>query len=331
MRNLVLIILVAALGWSAYWFIGKSSRQAALSGWINGRNDAGWVADSTVNLRGYPNRYDAVFENINLADPVSGWAWSAPRFELLQLSYQPNHFIALWPQTQQIKTPQQKLMIDSTELRASLILEGAQELDRATLTADDVSVQSTAGWDALMKETVLAVRKTDAADNQYDVGIDVKQFTPPTILVRELDRAGILPDSFETLRLDASATFDAPLSQDSFENGTMRLNALSVKDMNVTWGDLMLRATGDVRVGADQFVIGAMTVRATNWEQMLDMAVASGAVNPEYNGAIRTALNFMSALSGNKSELDIPLKFQNGVTKLGPLTIGQAPKLSLPQ
>jgi len=331
MRNLVLIILLAAAGWSAYWFIGKSSREAALSSWIEQRNDAGWVANSTVDLRGYPNRYDAVFEDINLADPVSGWAWSAPRFELLQLSYQPNHYIALWPQRQQIKTPDQKLMIDSSELRASVIFEGKQELNRATLTADDFNVKSTAGWDALMKGTVLAVRKSETAENQYDLGIDVQEFTPPTVLVRELDRAGVLPASFQTLRMDASATFDAPLSQASFENGTMRLNALELKDMNVAWGDFILRATGDVTVGADQFLIGAVTVRATNWEQMLDMAVESGAVQSEYAGAIRTALTLMSALSGNQSELDIPLKFQNGVTKLGPLTIGDAPKISLPQ
>lgn len=330
MRNLVLIILLAAAGWSTFWYVGKTNRASALTEWLEDRNDAGWVANSTVNLRGFPNRYDAILEGINLADPVSGWAWSAPRFELLQLSYQPNHYIALWPQRQQIKTPDQKLIIDSTDLRASVIFEGDQELSRATLTAQDFKVKSTAGWDALTKGTVLAVRKSDEGENKYDLGLDFQEFTPPNQLVKELDRAGIMPASFNTFKMDATAQFDAPLSQTSFENGQTRLNAMDLKDLNVSWGDFVLRGTGEVQVGADQFLIGNITIRATNWEQMLDMGVQSGAIPSDYAGTVRTALTMMSALSGNRNELDIPLRFQNGQTKLGPLTIGEAPRLSLP-
>ena len=42
MRLLVIVILIASSGWSAYWFVGKSIRQAALNNWFNEKSENGW-------------------------------------------------------------------------------------------------------------------------------------------------------------------------------------------------------------------------------------------------------------------------------------------------
>jgi hypothetical protein len=332
MRLFILIILTAALGWSAYWFFGKTSRETALTDWFDERSEAGWVAESTLSLRGFPNRYDAIIEGIELADPMTGWAWSAPRFELLQLSYQPNHFIALWPEKQQIKTPDQKIMIDSTEMRASVIFEPDSELElnRATLSAQDIALNSTQAWGATTKDMVLALRKSPGGDNTYDLGLDAKDFIPSNKVMRHLDRAGVMPATFKTFRLDASTQFNAPLSQASFETGAASLQNLTVNDAHLEWGDLMLRATGDIDLDSEGYPEGKLTIRATNWEQMLDLAIESGAVKPEMGATARSALKLLSAFSGNQQELDIPLRFSDRSVLLGVLPIGDAPRLLFP-
>ena len=330
MRNLVIIILVAALGWSTYWYLGKSSRETALAGWFDARQEAGWVAESSLELRGFPNRYDAIIEGIQLADPVSGWAWSAPHFELLQLSYQPNHFIALWPEHQQIKTPDQKIMIDSTEMRASVIFHGETELDRATLTAHKMALKSTADWGGSANDFVLALRRNEQAENSYDIGLSAAQFTPANIIMRHLDTAGIMPNAFETFRMDAQVKFSTPLSQSSFENNTAKLQSLGLNDIHLAWGDLILRATGSVDLDANGYPTGKLTIRATNWEQMLDLAIQSGAVRESEASTVRTGLKVFSAFSGNKNELEIPLRFADRQTRLGPISIGDAPQIKFP-
>jgi hypothetical protein len=330
MRTLVIVIITSALAWSAYWYLGVRDRETALVGWFDERQEAGWVAQSTLKLRGFPNRYDAIIEGIELADPVTGWAWYAPRFELLQVSYQPNHFIALWPENQQIKTPDQKIMINSDDMRASVVFKDAAELSRATLSAKSMVLNSTAGWGATTKEFVLALRETQGVANSYDIGLNAAEFTPSNIIMRHLDSAGILPKTFQTFRMDATAVFSAPLGQTSFENNTSDLQSMNLNDVHFAWGDLALRATGKITLDGAGYPTGKLTIRATNWEQMLDLVVESGAVRQGEASAIRTGLTIFSALSGNRNELEIPLKFSDRQTHLGPFSIGDAPRIKFP-
>lgn len=330
MRRLVFIILFAALGWSLYWYMGVNSRETALTTWFDERNEAGWVADSSVELRGYPNRHDAIITNIELADPVSGWAWSAPRFELLQLSYQPNHIIALWPETQYVKTPYERITINSTELRASLIKTDDNALTRATVNAQNLNLSSSAAWGVTTGETVLAIRKNETAPNTYDLGLNANDVTPASFVLRNLGMTGVMPDTFSAFRADAQITLSAPLSQASFEQASAYLTAVKLNDINIAWGDLALRATGKMDVTPSGYPMGKITIRATNWEQMLDMAITGGAIRTGEATAIRTALKFASSLSGNAKELELPLSFKDQKTYLGPIPLGEAPRITFP-
>tara|TARA_R110002124_G_scaffold53122_4_gene152442 strand:+ start:8360 stop:9418 length:1059 start_codon:yes stop_codon:yes gene_type:complete len=330
MRKLVFLILISAFAWSFYWYQGKSTRQTALTTWFDERNEAGWVADSTVTMRGYPNRLDAIIEGIDLADPISGWAWSAPRFELLQLSYKPNHIIAQWPETQYIKTPYERITINSTDLRASLIREDDNALNRATLTADSLALSSTANWGATTNKMVLAIRKNEASPNTYDLGLDAKDVAPSNLVLRDLGLIGALPATFSTFRADAQITLTAPISQASFENAAAKLQAVTLNEIQAVWGDLALRATGSMDLDAMGYPTGKLTIRATNWEQMLDLAIQSGTVQDSEASAIRTALKFASALTGNASELELPLTFADRKIRLGPIPLGDAPRISFP-
>jgi hypothetical protein len=74
--------------------------ESALPGWLDARAAEGWIAEYESDAhRGFPNRFDTTITGLDLADPETGVAWSAPFFQILSLSYQPNHVIAVFPPT----------------------------------------------------------------------------------------------------------------------------------------------------------------------------------------------------------------------------------------
>ena len=54
MRVLLAIVVLAGLGWSGFWFWNASTRDRALTNWLEERRAAGWVADGAVRVTGFP-------------------------------------------------------------------------------------------------------------------------------------------------------------------------------------------------------------------------------------------------------------------------------------
>src|SRR4051794_30128731 len=106
MRTLLAIVILAALAWSGYWYVHATARHNAIDGWLAERRAAGWVAEAEkVRVRGFPNRVDTFVTGLDLADPKAGWSWKAGELELLSLSYDPFHVIAVLPGEQVVATP----------------------------------------------------------------------------------------------------------------------------------------------------------------------------------------------------------------------------------
>ena len=81
MRALLTVIVIAALAWSIYWVVGSTGANTAFKTWFEDRRSEGWVADvSSLETKGFPNRFDTTFSDISLADPETGLAWEAPFF-----------------------------------------------------------------------------------------------------------------------------------------------------------------------------------------------------------------------------------------------------------
>lgn len=332
MRWLTFIIIAAGLAWSGYWYIGKSSREAGINRWLEDRVEQGWVASSDVSLRGYPNRYDAILSDIILANPKSGWAWNAKQLELLTLSYEPNHIIALFPQSQLISSPKEKITVTSSDMQASLNVteRNSLTLQRATLSAKDLELNSSAGWKNSAKNAILAIRQSQEGSNFYDVALSADDFQPSNVALKELNRGGIMPATFTTFKMDAIVEYDQPLSKQSFESGSAIMQGLDIKDIHLEWGDIVLRAAGKVKLDAEGYPDGKFSLRAVNWQSMIDIAIANNSLDAKMGQRIKDALGFVAKLTGKKDTIDVPLKFSNRKTRLGPITLGPAPQIKFP-
>jgi hypothetical protein len=332
-RILIGVILVAFAAWSAWWWIGAQAHREALASWLDQRRADGWVAESgELSVVGYPNRFDAVLENLHLADPEAGWAWTAPEFRTYMLSYEPNRVIVVWPGAQTIAAPGEKVEVTSENMRASLALVPGTSLalERAVAELKGVRLASELGWSASLADGQLSVRRSEeqrGRDNAYDAVLDGTGLRPPEALRDLLGGGGGLPETIDRLRLDLTAAFGAPLDRHAVEGPHPPLQAVWLRPSEFIWGEVTLEAEGRIDLDAEGVPKGRFDLRAQNWRAMLDAAVAAGAIDPSMAGTLRSGLELIAMFSGDGESLEAPLRFESGMMFLGPVPLGAAPRL----
>lgn len=332
MRAIAGIIIIGLLAWCGWWFVGSNTQKEAWASWFEDRRSSGWVAENAaIQLRGFPNRFDTTIENLQLADPNSGWAWSAPFFQVFMLSYKPNHIIAVWPDTQVISSPYETINVSTENMRGSVVFEPGIDLVLDTSQIEIASLELVApDWSAGLESANFATRRVpagNAPDFAHQIGLDAKNLTLSDQLKATLDPAGILPASISQARVDITAAFDAPWDRHSIEGRKPNPTAISVKTVDVRWGELNLRANGQLKVDAQGYPDGSLKVEARNWQEILNLAASSGLISRDMAETVKGGLQILSALGGDGSTLNVPLEFSRGLIRLGPIPIGQSPRL----
>ena len=330
MRTLLAIVVLAALGWSGWWFLQAHLRDRALTGWLDERRAAGWVAKAAdVRVTGFPNRVDSIVTSLSLADPDAGWSWTAEELQILSLSWKPQHIIAVLPGTQVVATPATMLTSTSELLRGSVVFRPTPrlELDRSTFEIERMTIASNAGWSAEIGEAILATRQS-AGEGATPFAHDVA-FTAKSLALPDFPNAGgVLPPAIAEVRLDTMLTFDRPWDRSTVEGDNPVLEAVEVRDMSLQWGRLDLRGRGTLGVDAEGYAEGTLQLRARNWQEMLDTAERAGALNPSLASALRAGLGLIARISGDGDTLNVPLEFADGETRVGPIPLGPAPALA---
>lgn len=330
--RLVKVVVALAVIWSALWGLTALGLRNAVTNWFAARADEGWQADFTAaETGGYPLRHDTVLRQPMLADPATGAAWSADWIGI--------ESPAVWPGRQSLRfaeTPQYLSYFDDTQtltaagMVADLDLAPglALQLERLSLSADAWKM---AGDDAPSLAgnglTVAMVQQDDPALYRLDVA--VPDFTPGPRLRGMLDGADSLPESFETLQLDADVRFDRPWDRRALEERRPQPLRIDLRLAEASWGPLRLFMSGGVDVTPDGVPEGQVTLRAENWRDMLGMAQSAGVLPETVAQSAERALNFLAGLDGKPDAIDVRLNLTGGFVAVGPLPVAAAPRLIL--
>lgn len=328
MKRLLIVILIAAGLWSGYWFVGATGAKSGFEAWFEARRAEGWVADYTdFSLRGFPNRFDASWDGLTLADPQTGVAVDMPFFQVLALSYRPTHVIAVAPQEMQVSTPYEKFGVASDDLRASLRLRPntSLELENAVLHGDHLRI--TGAQDAALRELRLAAERT--GDTTYRYGVEAFDLSPPAPVLQRLAGQEALPEVIEVASLDATVSFDKPWDISALEVARPQPTHIDLSDMRAIWGVMEFRAAGEIEVDAQGLGTGTVNIRAENWRDMLRVAVNSGAVPENAATATERALGMLAGMKGNPNSIDATLELKNGQVFIGFIPLGPAPVFRL--
>ncbi len=332
MRGLVRVVIFVAVIWSVYWFVAGFGLRNAITSWFDKQQEQGWLADfSDAETAGYPFHHMTRLNNPALADPVNGTAWSADWIEFQSP--------AIWPGRQVLRfadTPQRLSYFDQTstirasELQAELQLQPgvALILERMALNSGPWTITDDTGALAA-GDTLAMVMEQTSVPEAYAISARMDGFTPGDDLRDLMRSANTLPQAFETLELDMTATFSKAWDRSALEQSRPQPVKIDLRLAEMKWGALRLFATGELDVDAQGIPTGEIAVKAENWRDMIAMANAAGALPDQAVDAVTRALNFMAGLGGNPNALDLQLNFRDGFVALGPLPLGPAPRLIL--
>ncbi len=330
MRKLILLIVVAALLYGGYWFVGRSQIQDRLTEALIQADEGAYdVTYSSLKTRGFPSRFDTTVTDFNFADPATGTEWTAPLFQLLALSYRPNEVIAIFPPEQSFTINGTEIVLQTDDMRASgkVRANATLSFQDATVTMDAPRFITDDGGQLVMANVLAATRLTPDTTQSYDMFIEAHAIELPENIRRFIDPSNLQPPLVQTLRFDSDATLSAPLELLSPDGDAPAVETLSIKEFAVTWGEISLTAIGDIEPNDYGVPSGSISISARNWQQGLDLAVANGMVEANRRFLVTEIANNLDETPHIPDTLTLTLTITNGIMSLGGLSLGSVPSL----
>lgn len=313
MRTLFFVVAVLAALYGGYWFVGSSQVETRAEAALAELEAQGWAVDyESLDVAGFPSRFDTTVTDLALASPEGRLAWAAPFFQVLALSYRPNRIIAVWPPEQRLTVAGQPIEIASESLRASAAfgLSADLPLEAATLEGALATVSSEAGWGFGLDRLLAAIRQAGAAAT-YDLFLEAEGLRPATVGA-----------DVGLLRVDAQVTLDAPL--DGRLQEAPRLIALAIRDARLVQGKVALTASGDLAPDAQGFLAGSVLLTAENWRGLLDLLEGAGILIHDQAPLLQRALE---ELAQGSDRIELPVTFRDGQVEALGVVLLQAPQV----
>ena len=327
------VLILGALAWTGWWYAVATGQERALEHWFDQRAEAGWQAEhGPIELSGFPLDVVREVPEIRLADPEAGWAWAAPFLRIESGPVTPTRFDVTWPPEQHFAVPGEGVRITTESLATRLAVhpEKALGLVEARLEAARLDLAARSGWEA--NAAVLEARVSERVnDAGYDLWLDAKQVEMPRPLMARIDPLGLAGRELERLVFDGAAVFTRPLDRHLIEDARIGLREATVRRANLKWGEIRLELAGAVRVDETGYPVGELDVTAHHWREIVAMARRSGAIGEDMAKALESALRLIAALGGDAERLDATLRLADGRVWLGPVSIGEAPRLAAPR
>jgi len=332
MRRLISGLVVLAALASGWWALYAWSTGNVVAAWFADRAEDGWLANySDVSVGGFPAQFTTRIEGLELADPDTGWVWTAPTLTLEQRVFRPDHLRAIWPSEQALASPRERLTIRSEAIRSDLDVQPAARfaLDASDTELRGVEISSTEGWSMRLPEGRLTGQRVEGEDDTYDVAFRASGLVPPAPMAAALDPAGVLPEAIGEVIYTARMAFDRPWDLRAIEDRRPQITRLDLDEAAASWGAMLFRATGALDVDGQGQPDGEISVRAENWRAMVDLAVNAGALPEQLQSSVEGVLGVVAGLSGSPENIDATLAFRDGRVFLGPIPLGPAPRLVL--
>tara|TARA_R110002096_G_scaffold28480_16_gene86341 strand:+ start:14601 stop:15605 length:1005 start_codon:yes stop_codon:yes gene_type:complete len=328
MRWLLRLIVVLAGLWGGYWFLAARGVENTARAWIDALPEIGLTASHQgLEIDGFPNRIDLTLTEPRLDNPARRIGWQAPFLQILSLSYKPWHVIVALPPEQRLTVPGDVLTLRNEKLQASLVVvpDTTLALDRIVVAGTALTLTSDSGLSLAAKELHLATRQDAARANAHEIALDITGISPGADLTYQAIAAGF-PGTISGISADVVVQFTAQIDR-MMAQTRPQPEVLDIRNIQINWGDISLAAQGTLRAGPGGLAEGEVTLQVTNWEKGLEAAVALGFLPQDTMTSWRNGMNFMAKQSPVPGRLDLPLSFRDGFVRLGPLTIGLAPRL----
>ena len=334
MRKLIVLVVVLATLYGGYWFVGRSQIQSRLTDAIV-QVDAGEmnVTFTSLATRGFPSRFDTTVTDLVVEDPIAGVRWETPIFQLLALAYQPNNVRAYFPEEQVFVVDGDHYTLFTDEMVASgrVSASAALAVQQAELELLNPRLRTDDGAELALARLFAAMRLTPETTQSYDVFFEARSIVLPENIRKLIDPQNLQPPIIQSLRLDSDLTLSEPIELNSADADAdaelLSITTLSIKELALAWGDMSVSVIGDVSPDEVGVLDGSITITARNWQQAVDLAVASGVLEDDRIFLVTEIANNFDETPHITDTLTVTLSIVNGEMALGGFALGPAPLL----
>lgn len=330
MKRLTYIVVILALIYSGYWFVGARAVENGAKSQLAQMSDDGWsISYDALETRGFPSRFDTTVSDLNISAPDQSVGYASEIIQVLALSYQPNKAIVAFPPTQMMILDGLPITVNSDGLRASLGLKAntALSLDQVTAEATSVAFLLDQATLSSLNSLIASVRENSTQPNSYDTYFTFSDILWPQLILGSLPMTAGLPDTISNATFDAAVTLDKPLDRHTLPEWQAepgKLMGMELRSFSMNWGAFLISASGAFTVDQDGIPDGTITLTINDWKGLLDIAQSTGLMPAQ--------LQFMAqsmgqTLSQGERELVLPITVQNGNLSVGTFPLGPAPRL----
>ncbi|MGC6475876.1 MAG: DUF2125 domain-containing protein [Parvibaculales bacterium] len=298
-----LIGLALLLGYAAFWLYGSYRIEKELTAYKGLRFNA-------LSVKGFPGQWRAEVKSLSLSRQNT--ILQSEKAYLTRLVYKPKHFI-FWAEGEQLfqDSKGNRLTLTGENLRGSLV---RQELDnRLSLIAEKPRlILRTANTPRL------ELTAQNASFHNRTLPEDITQIES---LISFTALEGIEELSFPKIDLAITTPRQNSTEKVTINRLFIRLTAPDAQTMT-------LRGTGQLKLDNAGFLSGKINFQIVNLQSLLGLLEARGVIKEDERDTIYLLASLAAAASGDaQNTLSLPLQFKNGLTFLGPLQIGPAPRL----
>jgi hypothetical protein len=332
-----LLLLLAIGAWSVAWFW--------LSGQVTQRMDARAAAakaqggelswqDRTVS--GFPFRIDVNLTTVRIADP-SGWALSAPEIRAEAYPYALNHWVMAAPRGVVLQRPAMggpgqpvdgPVTVTGQALRASVVMQTGAPFPRISVEGANLAFATPAGaapfWIQGLDHLEFHLRPGPNDQGALLLRLDGAKPRLSGLMARiaEDKPVQLVWDSTFTKASELTGA-DWPAMVRNWSKAGGRLSV--AKGSQIVAGQALLAAeSGDLGVDPGGRLTGHLDTELREAPRALAAMGQTGAVSPDVATVAAVAA---AAQTDRNQTFKALLLFEDGMTKLGPLPLTDAPRV----
>lgn len=329
MKRLGWLVIVFAVAWGGWWTANSMVTDRVLRSWIEDRRAEGWAADvGEISTTGFPMQMATTLQDLRLADPATGLAWQTPDVTLTRPVFGPTDITVSLPPQHVLSSPFTRLTITSQASTARLSVAPTPNLTvwDSQIALANFTVASTQGWSSHIGRADITTTQGEAPLSHV-IRADLAEVAPGGPILQLLDPANLLPESMQSMRIDATATFDKAWDITALENRRPQPRAIDLHTVDMQWGDIALRVAGQLVVDENGVPDGDIAVQIVNWEALLALLQSNGVLPQQINTFALRAVESLAQASGRPDTLDATLTLSGGFVRFGVIPLGPAPRL----
>lgn len=323
-------LVVAGLGYTAYWFHAAATLRKSLEGWAEARRAEGWqVGWDELRTGGYP-----LHLRLELAAPrvvaADGRAW---RGDTLSANAAPFDWTRLRLTTagrHQVAAGGVEAVLDMDSARADVNLDHDGTLEDATLlvshlTAATANAEPLRVGGLVLTWDPLPVARPDHTTATVRFSATAHDVVLPALPGLPLDRAiGLAEVTGRVMGAVPDGPAAEALARWSAEGGTVELDHVTLE-----WAPMALEAQGTLALDPTGQPLASLTTRMRGFGPLMDRLADSGAIPADTASAAKMVLLLMAKPDAKgRPAVPVPVSLQDGSLFLGPARVARVPPIN---